>query len=261
MEKELGFKELYDMHLKLTYPIEILGKVFEEGETIALFDKITISNFNEIKNKIRTSGGYNNQDRVFWEETKEVTVNFSNGIFSKEQFALLSNSKILKYTKTPIKVTQTENNLESDENGLVTLKYIPADKLFLYDKETQEKINYSKVEDKVYKINTPFTNIRAIYNFNYTNGGEKVVIGQQLISGFLSLEAKTKTQDDVTGHIKTGIIKIPKVKLMSDLSMTLGENASPMVANFSLVGIPVGSRGNKIVLEQYFLNDDIDSDL
>ena len=40
MNNELGFKELYDVSLKATYPIEVDGVNIEVGETIAHFDKI-----------------------------------------------------------------------------------------------------------------------------------------------------------------------------------------------------------------------------
>jgi hypothetical protein len=40
MENEIGFKELYDVSLKATYPIEVDGETIEVGETIAHFDKI-----------------------------------------------------------------------------------------------------------------------------------------------------------------------------------------------------------------------------
>ena len=52
MEHEFSMKELYDVFLKTTYPIEIAGKQFEAGETLCVFDKVQISNFNEIKNRI-----------------------------------------------------------------------------------------------------------------------------------------------------------------------------------------------------------------
>lgn len=45
MEQEIGFKELYDVALKATYPIEISGREIEQGETVALFDKIQLANF------------------------------------------------------------------------------------------------------------------------------------------------------------------------------------------------------------------------
>jgi hypothetical protein len=40
MENELSFKELYEVSLKTTLPIEVSGATIEAGETIALFDKI-----------------------------------------------------------------------------------------------------------------------------------------------------------------------------------------------------------------------------
>ena len=87
-----------------------------------------------------------------------------------------------------------------------------------------------------------------------------MVIGQELVKGYLSLEARTRVKDDITGHTKTGIIKIPQLKLMSDLSMRLGENATPLMGSFKAIGYPVGSRGDTKVMEILFLEDDIDSD-
>jgi len=37
---EFGLKELTDLTLKATYPIEMAGRKFEPGEVIARFDKI-----------------------------------------------------------------------------------------------------------------------------------------------------------------------------------------------------------------------------
>ena len=42
MNSEFGLKELYDLTLKATYPIEMEGRKFEAGEVIARFDKIQI---------------------------------------------------------------------------------------------------------------------------------------------------------------------------------------------------------------------------
>ena len=40
MEQSIGFKELYEVSLKATYPIEVNGEAIEIGETIAVFDSI-----------------------------------------------------------------------------------------------------------------------------------------------------------------------------------------------------------------------------
>ena len=66
--------------------------------------------------------------------------------------------------------------------------------------------------------------------------------------------------DDITGIVRTGIITIPKIKLLSDLSMRLGENAIPYVGEFRGVAFPVGSRNNKKIIEIAFLDENIDSD-
>jgi hypothetical protein len=67
-----SFKELYDVSLKATYPIEVGDQVIEPQETIAVFDNIQISNFNEIKSMSSANGGYDNRSLVLWEESKEI---------------------------------------------------------------------------------------------------------------------------------------------------------------------------------------------
>ena len=83
MTNELNFKELYEVSLKATYPIEIGGNRVEPGETVALFDRIQIANFQEIKNFSSANGGFDNRGLVFWENTKEIKINFTQGVFSK----------------------------------------------------------------------------------------------------------------------------------------------------------------------------------
>jgi hypothetical protein len=86
-------------------------------------------------------------------------------------------------------------------------------------------------------------------------------VGKSLTSGFLSLTGKMRVKDDITGQVKIGIINIPKLKLMSDLSMRLGSHAIPLVGRMDTVAIPVGNRGQKRAMEIIFLGDDIDSDM
>ena len=72
-EENLGsFKVLEDVRLKATYNMVIDGREIEAGETIAAFDKIQISNFNEVRNVVAARGGFGNGAHVFWETTKEI---------------------------------------------------------------------------------------------------------------------------------------------------------------------------------------------
>lgn len=48
----------------------------------------------------------------------------------------------------------------------------------------------------------------------------------------LKLTAKMRLKDDTDGHTTTGILEIPNVKLVSDLSMRLGSDVVPVVSTF-----------------------------
>lgn len=263
MESLASLKELYEVTLKATYDIEIGGKEIKTGEVIAEFESIQIATIQEIKVRTAARGGYDNRSLVNWDETKELPIAFSQGIFSKTQLALLSNSNLIvaEGQEKSIEVPKKEEK-ETDENGCFSLLETPMiDSLFIYDKQTGNKITeYTLTGDTVSEL-SPYTDFLVRYNYEYNNGGTIIRVGQKLIEGYVRLEGKTRLKDDTTGQVITGLLKIPKLKLMSDLSMRLGTQANPVVAVFQAVGVPVGRKGSKSVFDLTLLNDDIDSDL
>lgn len=262
MNNEFSLSELYEVVIKTTYPIEIGDKVFTTGETLCVFDKVQIANFNEIKNYVSARGGFDNIERVSWEKTKEVDITFSQGIFNQLQFALLCNAKMIYIQEQEPVLLFKREEVESTSGCVVTLSHPVENNLFIYDKATGERVqNYTWLNDQNIQIDTPYLDVIVDYNYIYDNGAQVVKIGKALISGYLSLEGKTRVKDDISGKTKTGIIKIPRLKLMSDLSMRLGKNANPMVANFRVKALPSGDRVNPEVMNILFLNDDIDSDM
>ena len=48
----------------------------------------------------------------------------------------------------PILITISEK-LESNENGAINPKYEPVDRIFIYDYETGEKVNWSRQEETI----------------------------------------------------------------------------------------------------------------
>jgi predicted RNA-binding protein len=56
-----GLKELYDVSLKTTYPIEVKGRKIDIGETVAVFDRIQVADFIENKSFISANGGFDNR--------------------------------------------------------------------------------------------------------------------------------------------------------------------------------------------------------
>ena len=259
MDNLMGAKELYDVVIKATYPIDAGTRKIEAGEVIASFDNIQIANFKEIKERVSAKGGFDNRGWVFWDETAEVKVDFTQGVFSKMQLGLLSNSKLITPAAESILIFKRE--LKSvDENNHLTLSETPVGDIFVYDKITGQKLLYSLNEDGSITVEGA-NEVVVDYNYYHKGEGTKMIIGQRLVAGFLTLEGKTRLKDDTTGHVITGIIKIPKLKLMSDLSIRLGKNAVPTVANFSVVGLPTGSKGTKKVMEFIYLDEDIDTDI
>ena len=261
MENNIGFKELYEVSLKATYPIEMGDRIIEIGETIAVFDKIQIGNFEEKKNFFSANGGYDNRALVWWEETKEIRLNFSQGVFSKSHLALMTNAHYIINEGESIVAVNCREEVETDDKGFAQVKYPISPPVFVYNKNTGEKMtNCIYTENGIY-IGQSYGEFIVDYYYHYDNKYSILSFGRGLTNGYLSLEGKTRVKDDITGQVTTGIIKIPKLKLLSNLSMRLGQDAIPLVGRLDAVAIPTGERGQKKVMELIFLNDDIDSDI
>lgn len=258
---EFGMQELYSCCIKATSKMRVNGVEIEPNETIAAFDKIMLSTFDDTVKLWTAHGGYQDRDHVYWETTKDVKLNFTQGIFSNTQLALMTNRKLVKIGEdVPIYINKREE-LESDDNGIVTFTYEPMDYIFLYNAKTGERITFEAVTTKSVKVSAPYLSVVADYLFQYNKGATRLIVGQTLSDGFFTFEGKTRVKDDISGQTRTGIIHIPKLKLVSDISMRLGREATPQVGRLDAYACPVGPRGNTRVMELTFLNDDIDADM
>ena len=262
MNNEFGLKELYEVSLKATYPIEMDGRKFETGEVIARFDKIQLANFREVTSRISANGGKFNPALIIWEDPKEIQLTFTQGIFSKRQFALLSNANLIQKAPTDKILLSAQYKGESDEEGKIQLPKENVTNVFVYNAKTFDRIKPINIdlEKGVITIDQPYCDVEIDYQYEYFNESSIMKVGQKLIGGFLLLEGKTRVKDDITGKTHTAILRIPRLKLVSDLSMRLGREAGPLLANFAAVGYP-GVGRDKTVMELLFLNDDIDAEM
>lgn len=262
MENEFGMKELEQVVLKPTYPIEIDGKTIATGEVIAFFDKITLSQATTTGKIVQARGGAGNFMQVEWRTVNQVNFALTQGIFNRTQFAIMSNTKLIKEAATSDELLLSQREeLESSATGDLVLKEEPAANIFIYKKTDGSKIETFTQSGKTINIELPYEKVILDYQFYYTEGLSRMIIGKNITDGYLTLEGRTRVKDDITGHTKTGILLIPRLKLMSDLSIMLGREANPVVGNFYAVGHPVGARGQESVASLCFLNDDIDSDI
>lgn len=255
-----SFKDLEKVSLKATSNIEIGNRQFVPGETLVFFDKIQVATLDEERETRAATGGYDNRAHVIWDTTRDLKLRFTQGVFSQEHFALLTNARLIEQVGVPISIFEQEDK-ETNELGVINLKHEPVGEIFIYNKNTGNKITDFTLDGATLYLDVPFLEVLVGYNFNYINTTFNYKIGQRLINGFVELEGRTRVKDDVSGQVVTGIIKIPKMKLLSELSIKLGEQASPVVGRFDALCVPVGSRGNTYVTDFVILGDDIDSDL
>ena len=270
-----GVKELYGVTLKCTSNMEVNGNWFEEGEPLIFFDKLQIAYLDEQKKRAASKGGYGNQTLVKWEDTTGMGIQLSEGVISDVGLSILSNSQILSQDKTTILIPYSET-LESEKEGAnvyaLYLKHTPVNKnaIYLYrngkrissfDYEinnSKGKILINNVDDEA-EIEPPKYSV--YYEYKYTGNANNLCIGKRLVRGFLSLTGRMRLKDDQSGKETTCLIEFPKVELMSDLTMRLGNGVSPYVYGFNLQALPVGERGNQYVCKFTMLDEDIDSDI
>lgn len=257
---DFGMKELYGVVLKATYPIEVNGFSVEVGEVIAAFDKIQVAILDECKDFVTARGGYQNTPRVFWDTTKEIRLSLTQGVFSKLQLGLMINAKLVSQSSEKPLLISNRERLESDENSIIWLKHQPIGKIFVYETDGC-KVNNFEVDEQKITLPSSYHDYIIDYQYDYDRNVTKMIVGQGLINGYLTLEGRTRVKDDKTGQTKTGILLIPKLKLVSDLSIKLGENAMPVVGRLDAIAYPTGVRGDSKAMELIFLDDDIDSDM
>nr|DAM44764.1 MAG TPA: structural protein [Caudoviricetes sp.] len=258
MEQQYSFKELYNLTLKATSPMKIGNRLFEEGEIVTQFDRIQVAGLKDKTISSTAKGGKGNRDLITWEKTKEVQLAFNQGVFSTEQFALMNNAQMVEYIEGA-EVSKRETVI-ADDNGIVTLAHEPFKKVFVYDQKTYAKVTNFQVRAVTITNLSPYKKYIVDYTYVQKGLAESVLIGRHLFDGYFKAEGRTRIKDDQTGLIRTGIFYIPKLKLVSNLSVTMGTNNSPVSGKFDAVCLaPNDSTSSPI--EFVTLDCDIDSDI
>lgn len=251
-----GTKELYDISLKTTSNLEIGEKTFAPGETILHFDELQLSTLTDQKRITYATGGFLGANLIMWDELKAVDFICEHGVSSRNSMSILLNSKL---TANDILVEVPHTDIkETNVDGELTTRYKPEKNFFIYDEDGSTPTGFLRT-DQVLTGLKPFTTYTMQYIFIHREGAQAINIGSRLFNGYLTLTAKMRLKDDSDGHTTTAVLEIPKVRIMSDLSMRLGSYSSPYLSRFRIQGYPVGERDNAYVCKLIFLDTDIDS--
>ena len=239
-------------------------------------------------------GGWENQPRVTWEERSEVGFQMIEGIMSHLSFGILLDAVVSTPEKdkpllVPIKEGPKEVNRyikDQSKNGFYIqhnpIRY-PEKKTFIFEyaRERIQKKAYGEVieetdpfdenmkqyflaiyDDKELK-NPADIGKEYVVDYYYEYGNEALVytISKERFNGLFSLEGKFYSKDENEGINYTNLLYMPKVRVVSDINLRLGERADPAVSTFNIVGLPETLGKNSTIVEITRLGTDIDGNI
>ena len=290
LDEYYGHKELYEVILRAKTPMQFGSRKIESEEPVLYFNNVNMSLLSEQNRPVFARGGWANMPRVIWDERTEATFQMTEGVMSSVGMSILLSANVTTQTKDePLYVPMKEGPFPLDVNGGVVLKHWPVDHtikksfIFDYEREAIQGKKYGKLitnkedpldpghfipyvqifDDKNFE--SPADNSRKYvidYYYKYEQEALIYSVQKERFNGLFSLEAKFYSKDENEGLNYTNVLFMPKVRVVSNINLRLGERADPTVSTFNIVGLPetVGNKKN-LILEIVRLQDDIDGDI
>ena len=100
------------------------------------------------------------------------------------------------------------------------------------------------------------------YYYKYEDEALIYSVEKERFNGLFTLEGKFYSKDENEGQNYTNVLYMPKVRIVSNINLRLGERADPTVSTFNVIGLPetVGNQKN-LIMEITRLGQDIDADI
>ena len=295
LDQYFGVKELYEVVLKAKVPMQFGARRLEEGEPVLYFENVNISLLSERNSPIMARGGWSNMPRVIWEDRSEVTFSLTEGVMSSISMGILLSANMTEKQKgVSLAVPIREGPFELNDDGGFYLShkpiFPPEKKVFIYEYERdvgQQKV-YGKMDkdekdegksrinpltgeyepyififkDKELTIEADATKHYMVdYYYEYKDEALIYLIQKERFNGLFTLEGKFYSKDENEGIKYTNLIYMPKVRVVSDINLRLGERADPTTSVFNIVGMPEKTDdSNNLIVRITRLNKDIDDD-
>ena len=292
LDQYYGIKELYQVVLKAKVPMQFGSRYIEAEQPVLYFQNVNISLLSQRNAPIMARGGWANLPHVVWEDRSEVTFSLSEGVLSSVGMGILFGANVAENTgQNELLVRRREGPFELDNEGRIWLKNWPVDsnkkKTFIYKyarDSIQQKVYGKRIRGQynqlygdeeipciqIYqdKALTQQADINAQYviEYYYEYPEEEALIyriQKERFNGLFTLEGKFYSKDENEGINYTNLIYMPKVRVVSDVNLRLGEKADPTMSVFNIIGMPENMGTNKegLILQITRLSSDIDSDI
>ena len=269
-------------------------RYIEADEPVLYFENISMSMLSEQSKEVYARGGWLNQPKVIWQDRSEVRFQMSEGVVSQFGLGILLGAKVaIKGKEKPILMHKTEGPFDfpiGEERPRVYLEHWPVDvnqkKTFIFEyarDAIQTKIYGKRIYGEHHDpfqpdVETPCvelyedrelkkladTNNQYIVDYYYEYGKEAIsyTLQKERFNGLFSLEGKFYSKDENEGQNYTNILYMPKVRIVSDINLRLGERADPTVSAFDIIGLPETVGDDKdLIVEIQHLGEDLDADI
>ena len=296
-DEYFGHKELYEVVLRAKVPMQFGNRYIESQEPVLYFNNVNMSLLTEQDRPVFARGGWGNMPRVVWDERSEVQFQMIEGVMSSVGMSILLGANVLaRQEEKPLYIHMKEGPMECSMNNVVQLKHWPAGmpdhKAFIFDyardaiqqkmygkfyisnsdqqKLSNEEITMDDILPRlaIYKdkncLEAAENDRKYVidYYYKYEDEALSYLLEKERFNGLFTLEAKFYSQDENEGNRYTNILYMPKVRIVSNINLRLGERADPTVSTFNIIGMPetVGEYKNLIV-DITRLGQDIDADI
>lgn len=245
MDQQFGIKDLENVSIKAVTPFSFGEKSVVEGEPVLYFANVQLAQLDQNASPVMAKGGRGNQTHIIWERQNDMTFQITAGVLTNYGFGLLNNARVLTTGVNDTTLVPKTEILALDLNGSGVLKYTPSGRkpifCFAYGNLIiQEKLIYSNLTMKTISFGSAHAgdNVLVEYYFEYGEQTTLYIIDKNRFKGLFSLEGKIELVGDTDGLRHTVLLTIPKMRILTNLNLRLGELATPVVSTFNIIAIP-----------------------
>ena len=292
IDQYFGTKELYEVVLRAKTPMQFGSRYIEAEEPVLYFENISMALVSEKNSPIFARGGWANMPRVIWDDRSEVSFSMSEGVMSSIGMSILLSANVtsnkeeepllISKREGPFKLVSKEVNGHQYNVLYLTHQpvYYPTKKMFIFDyaRDVAQKKVYGKqldiedplgricmaiFEDKNLEINAD-SNKEYLVDYYYEYGRKALIytVQKERFNGLFTLEGKFYSKDENEGNNYTNILYMPRVRIVSDINLRLGERADPTMSVFNIIGLPETTTDKKnMILEITRLDEDLDEEI
>ena len=287
-DQYFGHKELYEVVLRAKNPMQFGSRYIEADEPVLYFDNVNMSLLTEQNRPVFARGGWANMPRVIWDERSEVQFQMIEGVMSSVGMSILLSANVVsEQERQPLYINKREGPYlpmyiynKEIQGQVKEIPFIelekepilyPNKKLFIFDfdrKAIQQKIYGEYIPEYKDGLGTNHYNVIGLFqDKNLTNPAENdrkymidyyykyedealiYSVQKERFNGLFTLEAKFYSKDENDGDRYTNVLFMPKVRIVSNINLRLGERADPTVSTFNIIGLPetVGDQKNLIM--------------